>query len=248
MNEKRFEEAKNKVIGMRRTRDGIGTLQEKTVHAILKNYYAPDPAMHEVSLQNYVADIYTGEEIIEIQNGNFYKIRSKLEAFLEEYPVTVVYPIPHTKWLIWIDEVTGELSKKRKSPVTGNAYLAFNELYRIKPYLKNANLKFCFPLMDVEEYRLLNGWSSDKKKGSCRHDRIPVALFEEVIIERKEDYLQFLPYELPPEFTSADLAKKAKIPLKTANLVLNILHFMEVVKRIGKSGRFFLYKIADDLD
>jgi hypothetical protein len=247
MNEKRFEEAKNKIVGIQRNRDGIGTLQEKTVHAVLKNYYAPDVTTHEVSLHDYVADIYAGNEIIEIQNGNFYKIRTKLEVFLEEHPVTVVYPIPHTKWLIWIDETTGELSKKRKSPVTGSAYLAFKELYRIKPYLKNTNLKFCFPLMDVEEYRLLNGWSKDKKKGSCRYDRIPVALFDEVVIERREDYLQFLPYELPEEFTSADLAKSAKIPSQTANLVLNILYFMEVVERIGKSSRSYLYRIAEDL-
>lgn len=248
MNEKRFEEAKSKIIGIQRNKGGIGTLREKTVHAVLKNYYAPDEAMHEVSLCNYVADIYTGNEIIEIQNGNFYKIRSKLEVFLEEYPVTVVYPIPHTKWLIWIDETTGELSEKRKSPVTGSAYLAFKELYRIKPYLKNANLKFCFPLIDMEEYRLLNGWSKDKKKGSCRYDRIPVALYDEVLIERREDYLQFLPYELPEEFTSADLAKRAKISSQTANLVLNILLFMEVVERIGKRSRSYLYRIAEGLN
>ncbi|WMC92706.1 hypothetical protein [Kineothrix sp. MB12-C1] len=42
------------------------------------------------------------------------KIRTKLEVFLERHPVTVVYPIPHTKWLIWIDEETGEFSKKEK--------------------------------------------------------------------------------------------------------------------------------------
>lgn len=246
MDEKRFEEAKNKIIGVQRNREGIGTLKEKTVHAVLKNYYAPDTKMHEIPFQNYVADIYTGSEIVEIQNGNFNKLRGKLEVFLEKYPVTVVYPIPHTKWLIWIDETTGELSKKRKSPVTGNAYLAFRELYRIKSYLKNKNLKFCFPLMDVEEYRLLNGWSADKKKGSCRYDRIPVALFDEVVVERREDYLQFLPYELPPEFTSADLAEAAGVPLKTANLVLNILYFMEVVERIGKKGRSYLYRVADN--
>ncbi len=247
MDEKRFEEAKNKIIGIQRSRAGIGTLQEKTVHAVLKNYYAPDETTHEIVLEHYVADIFTGKEIIEIQNGNFNKIRKKLEVFLERHPVTVVYPIPHTKWLIWIDEETGEFSKKRKSPRTGSAYQAFKELYRIKSYLKHGNLKFCFPLMDVEEYRLLNGWSADKKKGSCRYDRIPVALFDEVIIERREDYLQFLPYELPVTFTSADLVQTARIPLKTAHLVLNILYFMEVVERIGKSGRSYLYKIADDL-
>ena len=40
IDELRFEAAKNRVIGINRERQGIGTLSEKTVHAVLKNYYA----------------------------------------------------------------------------------------------------------------------------------------------------------------------------------------------------------------
>lgn len=36
MDQKRFEEAKRKIIGVDRQRLGIGTLSEKTVHAILR--------------------------------------------------------------------------------------------------------------------------------------------------------------------------------------------------------------------
>ena len=94
-------------------RQGIGTLSEKTVHAVMKNYYAPDTDMHEIPIENFVADIFTGQEIIEIQTRAFYKMRRKLDAFLPLYPVTIVYPIPHIKWLSWIDEETGETSPKR---------------------------------------------------------------------------------------------------------------------------------------
>ena len=48
--------------------------------------------------------------------------------------------------------------------------MAFKELYKIRPFLKNENLRFRFALIDMEEYRLLNGWSKDKKKGSERYD------------------------------------------------------------------------------
>ena len=41
-------------------RQGIGTLSEKTVHAVMKNYYAPDTDMHEIPIENFVADIFTG--------------------------------------------------------------------------------------------------------------------------------------------------------------------------------------------
>lgn len=88
----------------------------ETVHAVLKNYYAPDTDMHEIPIENFVADIFTGTEIIEIQTRSFQVMRRKLDAFLKIYPVTIVYPIPHVKWLSWIDEESGEMSPKRKSP------------------------------------------------------------------------------------------------------------------------------------
>ena len=202
IDELRFEAAKNRVIGINRERQGIGTLSEKTVHAVLKNYYAPDTDMHEIPIENFVADIFTGTEIIEIQTRSFQVMRRKLDAFLKIYPVTIVYPIPHVKWLSWIDEESGEMSPKRKSPKKGNPYVAFKELYKIRPFLKNENLRFRFALIDMEEYRLLNGWSRDKKKGSERYDRIPVQFVEEVCIERREDYMQFIPFDLPEPFTT----------------------------------------------
>lgn len=245
IDEKRFEHAKNKVIGINRERQGIGTLSEKTVHAVLKNYYAPDTDMHEIPIENFVADIYTGSEIIEIQTRAFNNMRRKLTAFLPEYPVTIVYPIPHIKWLSWIDEETGEASPKRKSPKKGNPYQAFIELYKIRPFLKDQNLKFRFDLIDMEEYRLLNGWSKDKKKGSDRYDRIPLAFVEEVCIDRREDYMQFIPYDIPEEFTAKDFAKHAKIPVRLAQTVLLILFDLEIVERIGKNGRSYLYRIKE---
>lgn len=71
VDEERFARAKNRVIGIKRERQGIGTLSEKTMHAVLKNYYAPDVDMHEIPIENFVADIYTGTEIIEIQTRFF---------------------------------------------------------------------------------------------------------------------------------------------------------------------------------
>ncbi len=240
-----FEEAKKKVIGIDRQRLGIGTLSEKSVHAVLKNYYEPDEDHQEIPIENYVADIYANGEIIEIQTRQFNKLRGKLEAFLPLYQVTVVYPIPKEKWLIWIDEESGELSRKRKSPLKGTPYLAFPELYKIKRFLKDPNLKLKLVLMNMEEYRLLNGWSKDKKKGSSRFDRIPTELVEEVEIGCLQDYFQFVPCELEDSFTSKEFAKAAHIPLSLAQTVLNILYYVEVVTRVGKKGNQYLYALLD---
>ena len=85
-----FEAAKKKIIGVDRQRMGIGTLSEKTVHAILKNYYEPGEDKQEIPIENYVADIYADGEIIEIQTRQFNRMRDKLKAFLPLYPVTIV--------------------------------------------------------------------------------------------------------------------------------------------------------------
>lgn len=245
IDEERFERAKNRVIGIARERQGIGTLSEKTVHAVLKNYYAPDTDMHEIPIENYVADIYTGSEIIEIQTRSFNAMRKKLDTFLPLYPVTIVYPIPHIKWLSWINEETGETSPKRKSPKHGNPYQAFIEMYKIRQYLPDGNLHFRLALIDMEEYRLLNGWSHDKKKGSDRYDRIPLRYVQEVCIDRREDYMQFIPYDIPEYFTAKDFAKYAKIPVKLAQTVLLILTDLALVERIGKEGRSYLYQVVE---
>jgi len=241
----RFEAARDKIIGKNRTRQGIGTLSEKTMHAVLKNYYAPDEDMHEIPIENYVADIYTGTEIIEIQTRSMDRMRKKLEAFLPLYSVTIVYPIPREKWLYWIDEDTGEVSQKRKSPKKGNPYQAFIELYKIRPFLNHPNLRLRLDLIDMEEYRLLNGWSRDKKKGSERYDRIPTQFFEEVCIDCIRDYMQLIPYELPVQFTVKDFAKYAKIPVRLAGTVLLIFYDLGLVSRIGKKGNSYIYEVNE---
>lgn len=240
-----FEQAKVKVLLKQHDPHGFGTLQEKTVHAVMKLYYEPNDDYHEVPIEGFIADIYTGERIIEIQNGNFNRLRPKLAAFLPLYPVTVVLPIPHNKWVIWMDEESGELSKRNKSPVTGNAYYAFPELYKIKQYLGHPNLSFVFPLIDMDEYRLLNGWSKNKKRGSSRYDRMPLALFDEVLIERVEDFMQFVPFELEDSFTVKEFAQAAGIHRDLASVALPLLMHIGIVARVGKRGREYLYEAAD---
>ncbi|MCL2051737.1 MAG: hypothetical protein FWG91_08435 [Lachnospiraceae bacterium] len=243
MDEAKFNEAKDKVIGINRKRHGIGTQSEKTIHAVLKHYYAPDEDTHEIYIDSYIADIFSGREIIEIQTAQMNQMRRKLTYFLTQYKVTIVHPIPYQKWLSWIDNETGECSKLRKSPKTGSIYSIFSELYRIKPFLNHENIRFCFPFIDIEEYRFLDGWSSDKKRGSHRYDRIPVKLRDEIRIECKEDYLQFIPYELPEPFCAKELAKAVHISKNSASLALNILNHVGACRRVGKEGNSFIYVV-----
>lgn len=244
MDENTFERAKCKVLLKQHDPHGFGTLQEKTVHAVMKLYYEPNEDYHEVPVEGFIADIYREGRIIEIQNGHFENLRPKLAAFLPLYQVTVVYPIPRMKWVLWMDETTGELSERHKSPIKGSIYHAFPELYRIRSFLKNPNLTLIFPLIDMDEYRLLNGWSKNKKRGSSRYDRMPLAIVEEIVIERAEDFMQIIPCELNDVFTVKEFAAAAKIHRDLAGSVVPVLREIGLLTRIGKRGREYLYEVS----
>ena len=225
----------------------IGTLAEKTLHAELKNYFEPDQTRHEIPVGSYIADIVNENGIFEIQTRSFVKLRNKLSEFLEISPVTVIYPLPKTKWLVWVDENTGEATRKRKSPKQGGIHAAFPELYWIKQFLSHPNFRLIIVMADLEEYRYLNGWSENRKRGSTRYDRLPVQIAEVLYFRDACDYLRFIPDELCDGFTSRDYKEAARVSQSTAQTALNILHSLGTINRVGKQGNMYIYERADGI-
>ena len=244
MDRKIFHQAIERIVNQERERYGIGTLSEKTVHAVVKHYMEPNEDYHEVPLEGFVADIFREDAVTEIQTAHFNVLRRKLDKFLPLYPVTIVYPIPAVKWVIWVDPGSGAEVSRRKSPKKGSPYQAFNELYKIKSYLGDPNLRILFLFIDMEETRLLDGWSRDKKRGATKYDRIPLELVDEMLFERVEDYRMMIPPELSG-FTTREYAKSTKIPLSHAQKALNIFYYLNVVERIGKKGNSYLYEVRE---
>lgn len=242
MDQLRFLQAYQKTAYVNRERNGIGTLGEKTLHALLKNYLEPDETKQEIRLGTYYEDIYNGKEIIEIQTRQFNKLREKLAVFLQDYPVRVVYPVLGKKWLYWIDRESGEVSQGRVSPKKGSIYEICAELYKIKEYLKNPNLRLQILVLEAEEYRYLDGWSRDRKKGSTRYDKIPTKLMGELCIDTLQDYRKLLPQGLPEKFGSREFSVSANISRSLAQVVLNILFEVGTVERIGKEGNAWIYR------
>jgi hypothetical protein len=223
---------------------GIGTYGEKTLHAVLKLYFEPDAAKHEIRVAGSVADIVNDEGIYEIQTRELFRLKSKLEKFLPEHRVTVVYPVSHLKWLCWVDGETGEPTKKRKSPKTGGPWGALRELYNIKAFIKDPNFRLCVMLIDMVEYRNLDGWGDDKKRGSSRKERIPLELYDEVYIETAEDYKKLMPSGLAEGFTASDFARAGSMWRKEAQSAVNVLCHAGLISKTGKRGRENLYAMA----
>ena len=230
-----------------RERHGIGMQKEKTLHAVLKAYEDPDTDHHEIPIGNYIADIYCEEteSITEIQTSGLGSLRGKLDAFLPHYHVTVVHPIPAEKWITWIDPQTGELGKRNRSPKKGSFYSAFKELYRISSYLDHPNLSIKLILMDMEEYRLQDGWGRGGKRGSHRYDRVPTRIVSEILITQPRDYLQFIPYGLGEPFTAKELAKSCGFPKESFSTQALILRKMGVIEQVGTRGNAYLYRAVE---
>ncbi len=230
----RFSEACRALCGEVRSRKKIGVLSEKTLHSVIKRFIEPNEALQEVKVGGYYADIKNDDGIFEVQTRSFNKLRAKLTSYLETERATIVYPIPATKRLIWIDAQTGELTSPRKSPKRGNYFDAFPELYKLDMLIANESLCILLLMVDMDEYRYLNGWSADGKKGSTRHERYPIALADSLLLTTKEDYEGLLPSDLCSPFTSKEFASAARIRTRIAQIVLTVLSNAARYNALGK--------------
>jgi hypothetical protein len=233
-----------------RERIGIGMQKEKSMHAILKNYKDPDPAHQEIPVGSYIADICDKDRrtILEVQTAGFGSMKGKLSAFLSEYQVTILYPIPHRKTICWMDPSTGEITQQNTSHFIGSGYELFRELSSIQEFLMHPNLRVEPVLIDMSEYKLQDGWSRDKKRGAHRFDRVPSEIVSDLILERAEDYSIFLPAApvLPEVFTAKDLEHAVGIHRKSIqySTVLKVLTSLGVTQRVGMTEkRAYQYRI-----
>ncbi len=226
--------------------NSIGVLAEKTLHSTLKLYFCNDISCHEKKYRGYIADILieNGEKIsvIEVQTRQTYKLAKKLSAYGSDTDVMVVLPIFAKKNVIWIDNDNGIMSAPHKTTRPKNVFHGIKELYSLRDYVGNTNITFSIVLMEVDEYRYLNGWSKDKKRGSVRCNTVPKSIIDIISLNKPDDYINILPYEINGEFTVSDFAKKAKISITDARYVILVLAKLNIVEECGRISRKKLWR------
>ena len=236
-------------------RPQIGVLGEKSLHSIIKRYVTEEESCYEVPIygndgadkHRYIADICIGNRIYEIQTGSFYPLVPKISYYLREtdYDVTVVHPVPGIRYKVWIDPETGEVQSRKRSPKKGRAEDALREIFWIRDLLKNPRLHVWLLFLEEDEYRYLDGWSHDKKRGSNRCERVPAALLGSVRLNSAEDYRGFLMPELPCAFTATELGKLLGLRGKAIYSALKVLLATGWAEQIGMRGRSVLYRKTD---
>ncbi len=223
-------------------RYNIGTYKEKKLHIILKKYFEEDSRYHEVKVNGFIADVCRDGEIIEIETSGFSGLGPKLEAYLPDYRVTLVHPLSAKKYVSWIDPETSEISPRKKSPKKETVYDTLFELVRILPYVNHENLTVASPMLEIDEYRMLDGWSRDRKRGSNRYERVPVDLIDMVTLHTDEDFRRQIPEILDEKFTAKEFCKAAKVSERIGRGVMKVLENRGVLEKTEeKQGRSQLW-------
>lgn len=237
-----------------KTRDGIGLLAEKRLHSTLKRWVCEDESCHEVKItgqgekkRRFVADILTpAGEIFEIQTGKLYPMHKKIQFYMQEtaHPVTVLHPLLGEKWITWLDPTTGEATARKKSPLHETPLHALSELKPFLPYLGDKRFSLCLPTLEVEEFRLLDGWDKKGKRGSHRYELIPLALLDIIELRTKKDYQALFPTDerLNEPFTAKAFARVTKLRGYALYDALAVFEGLGTIKKCGSDGRAALWQ------
>jgi len=224
----------------------IGSLNEKSLHAELKQWYAQPNAQFEVSVDGYVIDIVRDNLLIEIQTRGFASMKHKLLKLTKTHPVRLVYPIAQEKWIVKLagDELTEQ--SRRKSPKRGTVYEVFRELVSFPQLMANPNFSLYVLLIQEEETRRYDGQRGWRRKGWVTHERRLLAVVDEHHFATPEDMKALLPTALDNPFTTSDLTKTLGQPRWLTQKMAYCLREMGAIEPAGKQGNAILYRTVDD--
>lgn len=220
----------------------IGSLNEKPLHAALKEWYRDDGDCVEAPVEGFVVDLVRGGLLIEIQTRGFAAMRKKLDTLLDTHAIQLVHPVAETKWIVKLDDQGDEVSRRR-SPKRGIPADVCGELVSFPSLLSHPN--FTLEVTMVEEEEVLRpepkrGW---RRGGFVIEERRLVDVLDSVELSSPGDLLELLPNGLPRPFTTADLAEGLGRSRHLAREVAYCLRVSGAVEVVGRDRRGILYEL-----
>lgn len=219
---------------------GIGLLNEKPLHASLKQWYARPGDRFEVPVDGFVIDIVRDDLLIEIQTRNFSSIKSKLNDLARRHRVRLVHPIVQEKWIV--RSANGKGATRRKSPKKGRMEDLFQELVSIPQLLLNPNFSLEVLMIRGEEVRRYNETKRRVRRRWLIEGRRLLDVMEQRSFGQSADWLRFLPDGLE-SFTTSDLATRMNTGRDLAQKMAYCLREARMIELIGKRGRANLYRV-----
>jgi hypothetical protein len=221
----------------------IGLLNEKPLHASLKQWYAKPGDRFEVAVDGFVIDIVRDDLLIEIQTGSFSPIKPKLLHLARSRQVRLVYPIVQEKWIVRLAHGDIRERVRRKSPRKGRLEDLFWEMVSIPQLLSNRNFSLDVVMIREEEVRRYDGKRAWRRKGWVIETRHLLEVLAQRRLCEPADWLEFLPPGLE-SFTASDLAAVTGNRPALAQKMAYCLREGRLNEQIGKRGRSNLYRVA----
>ena len=222
----------------------IGLLNEKPLHASLKQWYARPGDRFEVAVDGFVIDIVRDDLLIEIQTGHFASIKSKLADLVRSHQVRLIYPIVQEKWIVRLAaDGRGGAMRRRKSPKRGRLEDLFWEMVSIPQLLSNRNFSLEVLMIREEEVRRYGGKRRWRRGGWVVEERRLLEVLDQRFFEEPADWLRFLPEGLE-SFTTSDLAAGMDTGRELAQKMAYCLCKGRMIELIGRRGRANLYRLA----
>lgn len=204
---------------------GIGIYNEKRIHRVLKRVLCDREDCFEVKVGKYTADVLSEGRIYEIQCGSLTLLKNKLEYYLDstEYEVVVVHPIITKRTVIRADRESGEIIRKRVSPLKEKPERILPMMYNIVQLVPNPRFSMLLFCIEVEEYRFSEAVRY-RKSGRYDSEVFPISIGEVIELRGVEDYVEFLPRELiGKEFSASEYEKYTSLRGMDMYSALNIL-------------------------
>jgi hypothetical protein len=224
---------------------GVGLLNEKPLHASLKEWYAQPGDRLEVPVDGFVIDIVHDNLLVEIQTGRFASIKSKLTNLLHAHQVRLVYPIALEKWIVKTPKSHREKETRRKSPRRGRIEDLFWELVSIPQLLVEPHFSLEVLLIQEEEVRRYKGKRHWRRRGWVIEERRLMAVVGQRLFAEPADWRELLPASVGASFTARDLSEALDISRYLAQKMAYCLCKGGVIEHTGKQGRAHLYGTTD---
>ncbi len=192
----------------------------------------------EGTVWGYKADLIRGDQLIEIQTGNFPQIRAKLVKLLKGYRVRLVHPVPERRWVI--REVDGK-RQRRVSPRVGRVEEVFNELVYCPTLPLDPNFSLEVLLVHSEEAQAVR-WRGRRRTRYTVTERHLVKVVGSTVFERPGDYLKLLP-DMHGAFTARQLSKASGLRITLARRMVYCLAKMGLIEEGGSVARAKLYTV-----
>jgi hypothetical protein len=224
--------------------NSIGLLNEKPLHAALKEWYARPGDQLEVSVAGFVIDVVQDGLLVEIQTGNFASMKSKLIELTRAHAVRLVYPIAQEKWIVKLAKDGRVPTSRRKSPSRGKVEDVFWELVSFPELLVSPNFSLEVLLIQEEEVRQWEGKRRWWRRGWVTEERRLLDVVQRRLFETPTDVSALLPQGLSEPFATKDLADAMNGRQALAQKMAYCLRKMGVIEQVGKRGRANLYAIA----